>query len=274
MSLTEQEIRAGVESLTQPIAVRDGQPVAWIRARSNAEPAIQSLAADLKRALPVTKVLGARADIDGALSPAYRKAFVREVGTCLKAAIDRQINAARVRSQEPDFALNVERQAHDAFAAERLRVFVGREITRSVFTRHTEGSARHPLVLYGVSGSGKSALIAKAAAEASVGSFRVVKRFVRANAASSNQRLLLFSRIEDSPQPVLLRCRRNGQTTPTVSLMRLGMRLAPSPSLWQGRACAPAAEQLRKPWTPSGLTSSFITKNAAFLGNWTRCDCK
>lgn len=92
---------------------------------------------------------------------------------------------------------------HADFGAERARHFVGRESLLRGIGTYLHGSARHPLVLYGESGTGKTALVAQAERLCRQGTIEgrkavatgvrpvVVSRFVGATPASSDVRALL-----------------------------------------------------------------------------------
>lgn len=190
-SLTEQEIRKGLEQLSEGDHLAAANSIAWVRTTETAEPPVRSLADAVQRALPEGNALhaGLQAGSDG-----YADHFVEQITAKLAAALDAQIAAYTAREQAPDFKLQTERVTHAAFAAERLRVFVGRESNLSAIAAHIASDVRHPLVLTGVSGAGKTALMAKAAADTRE---KVVQRFVGASASSTNQRNLLISVIED-----------------------------------------------------------------------------
>jgi len=84
--------------------------------------------------------------------------------------------------------------AHSAFGQDRARHFVGREDSLARIRTYRQGDDRHPLVLHGVSGVGKSALMAKAVGQRSeVGgqSPEVVVRYIGATPPSSDLRALL-----------------------------------------------------------------------------------
>ncbi len=199
VSLTEQEILTGFESSTTDASDSAAQTIAWIRTTSSGEQRVQALAASVRRALPDGSVL-TTAEVPGhvGFGQDYRVAFVSALTRRLKAAVDRHIEMVEALTRGPDSALSTERATHQDFAAERLRVFVGRVNSRAAITAYIRGEARHPLILTGISGSGKSALMARAAADAeAVTSTKVVKRFVGASAASADQRALLVSIAED-----------------------------------------------------------------------------
>ncbi len=58
-------------------------------------------------------------------------------------------------------ALELEQEAHIDFAGQRVNGFVGRQGLLAKIADYVTGNERHPLVVWGVSGSGKSALMAK-----------------------------------------------------------------------------------------------------------------
>ena len=190
-SLTEQEIRNGLEQLKESDGAASANSIAWVRTRETAELPVQALAELVKRALPEGHVLHAPGHAESAR---YGEHFVEQMTARLIEAIDGQIADFKARAQVPDFALQTERAVHANFAVERLHVFFGRESNLAAIAAHISGDARHPLVLTGFSGSGKTALMARAAANAKG---PVVQRFVGASASSVNQRNLLISVIED-----------------------------------------------------------------------------
>lgn len=191
LSLTEQEIRKGLEQLAEGDGVAAANSIAWVRTTATAEPLVQALAEVVKHALPEGHVLHAPGHAESA---GYADHFVEQITARLTAAIDAQIAEFKARAKAPGFGLQTDRTNHAVFAAERLRVFLGRESNLAAIAAHIGGEARHPLVLTGTSGSGKTALMAKAAAETEG---KVVQRFVGASASSADQRNLLISVIED-----------------------------------------------------------------------------
>jgi len=83
--------------------------------------------------------------------------------------------------------------AHQDFGAERCRHFVGRQKILSDIATYIRGKQSYPLVVYGVSGSGKSALMAKAtldAAEMHKQAY-IIQRFIGATPESTDIRSLL-----------------------------------------------------------------------------------
>src|ERR1041384_8298540 len=99
---------------------------------------------------------------------------------------------ARLEQVEP---LEKEIADHRAFAEDRARAFVGRGSILDDISNYLAGSDRHPLALWGESGSGKSALMAKAIANcmSRFVNSEIVYRFIGATPSSSDARSLLES---------------------------------------------------------------------------------
>jgi hypothetical protein len=110
---------------------------------------------------------------NGAVNKAYIKRFCDEFLIHQKALIDAEL-AIRERTDERQ----LREQAHQHFGAERARVFAGRNALLERISRYTstalsgqgarsvnEGSPAAPLILRGGGGSGKSAVLARAAQE-------------------------------------------------------------------------------------------------------------
>jgi hypothetical protein len=53
-------------------------------------------------------------------------------------------------------------ETHDRFAEDRSRIFIGRDAVLKTIADYIRGPERRPLVFHGQSGSGKSAVMAKA----------------------------------------------------------------------------------------------------------------
>jgi hypothetical protein len=88
-------------------------------------------------------------------------------------------------------ALEIEDAAHRRFADERAAVFVGRQQPRAAIASYLANPSGHLLVVHGKSGSGKSALMARAALDAAPSDRHQVLRFVGATAGSSEGRALI-----------------------------------------------------------------------------------
>src|SRR5258706_5259308 len=96
-------------------------------------------------------------------------------------------------------ALAQERKAQHVFARDRRRCFKGREEILKSILDHLRGVDNRPLVVQGVSGCGKSAILAQASTLASTNRRTAVsiRRFVGVTPASSNGTSLLQSICEE-----------------------------------------------------------------------------
>jgi hypothetical protein len=105
-----------------------------------------------------------------------------------------------------------EADAHQTFGQERARVFIGRRDLLRRIQQYLDGEDRHLLVVHGVSGSGKSALLAKAVAdhESRVTNHEVIVRYIGATPASSDIRSLL----EGLSKEITLRYGGDASTVP------------------------------------------------------------
>lgn len=101
-----------------------------------------------------------------------------------------EVEIARAGQEE---ALEREVAAHAGFAAERARLFIGRAYHLQSIAAHLSADARRPLVAWGASGTGKSALLARAAQQARAASpnARLIQRFIGSTPESSSGRALL-----------------------------------------------------------------------------------
>jgi WD40 repeat protein len=104
----------------------------------------------------------------------------------------RQVIEAEVKRFEDRPALDLEVEAHDRFAADRCRIFTGRQAVLDTIADYLRGPERRPLVLHGESGSGKSAVMAKASQQYK-GPGRVIRRFIGASPESASGHALLTS---------------------------------------------------------------------------------
>ncbi len=89
--------------------------------------------------------------------------------------------------------LEREISAHEVFGKERARVFIGRAELLNAIDNFISGSDSQPLAIWGASGSGKSALMAKAVEQAQKSGQDVLYRFIGATPESSNGRAMLES---------------------------------------------------------------------------------
>ena len=95
----------------------------------------------------------------------------------------------------PDEALDGEGLAHQKFAEERLRFFVGRSEILAKMDQYLKSSQRRTLAIVGAGGTGKSALMARAIQQTqqSRPQAQIVYRFIGATPGSSDGRSLLDS---------------------------------------------------------------------------------
>jgi WD40 repeat protein len=99
---------------------------------------------------------------------------------------------ARLEQVDP---LQKEITDHGSFGEDRARSFIGRAAILKTILDYVAREDRHPLAVWGESGSGKSALMAKAisACGSRVADAAIVARFIGATPASSDARSLLES---------------------------------------------------------------------------------
>ena len=164
------------------------------------EPRLDALKSGIRRALPNDSIVMARAAFDkgGRLDPTYLAGFASAMQRKLEVAIDRHIGLVSAIELAPDIALQSERAEHRDFAAQKRKIFAGRENNLRTIATCIAGGDDHPLILHGGSGLGKSALMARAIGEAEeAGGAPVIYRFIGASAASSDFRSLLISLVED-----------------------------------------------------------------------------
>ena len=83
--------------------------------------------------------------------------------------------------------------SHHDFAEERARVFIGRQEILQRIDSYIRGPSSRPLLVYGPSGSGKSALMARALEHVSEShpQARIISRFIGATPSSTDIRSLL-----------------------------------------------------------------------------------
>ena len=123
----------------------------------------------------------------------------------------RAIIGAELAAFEEKPELDREIEAHEEFGCERREHFMGREDVLEKIGNHLAGRDNRPLVVYGVAGSGKTAVMAEAAerlANERGSGTTILTRFIGATPASSEIRSLLgglcrqMARIDNDPRPV------------------------------------------------------------------------
>ena len=160
----------------------DGRPDAQAQAQ------LGQLKAGLKQRLG-GNVVGYRARWTGeTITRDHIDALCRDAYVCLSGLILAQLEAAV--QVDP---LHREIADHERFGRERAHSFVGRADVLQTIAGYLAEDARHPLAIWGPSGSGKSALLARAADRAleSHQSSEVIVRYIGATPDSSDGRALL-----------------------------------------------------------------------------------
>jgi NACHT domain- and WD repeat-containing protein len=174
-SATHQEILAGLSNPADRKHV-----FAFVRNPSRPkEPELAGLIRKLKDDLPTRNVFGfGEGDLE---------TLCMHVSECLTEVIK-----AETAGFQSETALARERAAHDAFARERTGRFVGRAAVLGAVREYLEGNGGRVLVVHGPSGSGKSAIIARASEVR-----EAIRRFIGAAPEASNGLTLLRSLCEE-----------------------------------------------------------------------------
>lgn len=128
--------------------------------------------------------------IGDGISTGHLDALCDAVHDRLASVIERELE--RLEGGDP---LETEARAHRAFGEERARVFTGRADILDAIAAYLGAQGRHPLVIFGASGVGKSALLARTAhlATEALPDAEVVVRFIGATPGASDGRTLLES---------------------------------------------------------------------------------
>ncbi len=127
------------------------------------------------------------------------EALFRALGRVILAEVEHPHAAPEAEEKvvhiQPRPTLDAEGLAHHAFAEERLTYFVGRGIILEEINAYLNGGDSHILAVLGEGGTGKSALMAKAAERAQQANpnAQLVYRFIGATPGSSDGRSLLES---------------------------------------------------------------------------------
>jgi hypothetical protein len=151
---------------------------------------LESLKATLGSRLPRnTHEYEARSASDH-ISYDHISALCDDVFQSLSRVIEEEI--ARMTSVD---ALEKEVADHEAFARDRAKLFIGRASILETIGDYISASSTSPLAVFGESGSGKSALMARAIEHArpELPASEVVYRFIGATPASSDGRALIES---------------------------------------------------------------------------------
>ena len=141
----------------------------------------------------------------GAASTAHVDRLCQDMLSALTRVIDAEIARLGAYSH-----LDAERAAHGAFASEHTDGFTGRAGHLDAIDRYLDAGENHPLCVFAAGGLGKSALMARAAADAAgkhVGAV-IVTRFIGVTPALADPRALLQDLCAEigaaygSPEPV------------------------------------------------------------------------
>ena len=172
-----------------------GQPNAEARAQ------LDRLQADLRTLLP-SYVLTYSAEWTGSgPSSNHLQQLCADVYKRLLKVIDEELQR-RDRSDPVD----QESIAHQTFGQERARVFIGRNEQLQAIRHYLDVENCHPLVVHGISGSGKSALLAKATQD--LANRELICRYIGATPASSD----ILSLLEGLCNEITLRYGGKGST--------------------------------------------------------------
>lgn len=130
----------------------------------------------------------------GKIDENYIPQFTERLQSFLESSIRKQVDRISGISDEKKI-----RSEHQAFMAEKLRVFIGREKILGKIDTYITSESTTPFVIYGESGMGKSALMAKAVDNAEkVTGLKVVFRFVGISEDSGEIRSLLLSILKEA----------------------------------------------------------------------------
>jgi len=97
--------------------------------------------------------------------------------------------------------LELEQETHERFGAERGANFVGREQELAAIAKYLDDEDRKPLVVYGPSGTGKTALLSRAAKLAEGGNRKVITRYFGITTRCSTLRNLLVNLCRELREP-------------------------------------------------------------------------
>jgi len=115
----------------------------------------------------------------------------------------------------------------EKFLFEKLHGFMGRRNTLSRINKYAKELSNNPLIVFGASGTGKSALMAKAIEEVRTTYNQcVIYRFVGATASSSNLRSLLISIVEELKSMKIVESKEVYETDPDIFYQQISLILS------------------------------------------------
>ncbi len=178
-----------IESIPQDARAGDfldlgpqGRPDVQARAR------LERLQSDLRSRLPKNILSYSSTWSGSGPTTDHLQQLCKDVYNRIRMVIDEELQR-RDRSDPVD----QEVLAHQTFGQERARVFIGRRDQLQAIQNYLDSEGRHPLIVHGLSGSGKSALLARAVAdhESRGTAHEVIVRYIGATPVSSDIRALL-----------------------------------------------------------------------------------
>jgi WD40 repeat protein/ABC-type molybdenum transport system ATPase subunit/photorepair protein PhrA len=122
------------------------------------------------------------------VTPDHLKKLCDDVYNSLSKVILEEVK--RIKKDDP---LEKEIEDHDVLGKERAKFFVGRVDILNRIDEYIRSGSHHPLAIYGESGSGKTALMAKAVEQAQrkYQDFEIIFRYIGSTPSSSDGRSLL-----------------------------------------------------------------------------------
>ncbi|MBN1892972.1 tetratricopeptide repeat protein, partial [bacterium] len=198
-SATEQEIHAGafrVEDASEHVHTFFRQmpdcPAENATYRDSDTGPVERLFRNLKKFLPPENVHPFSAAWDKTKNQpgtAHLKALSDEVEKRLKKIIDNEIEKYKKTDED-----QIEQDAHEAFAKERTFGFAGREKDIGAICNYAGSNANTPFVVWGESGTGKSALLAMTAfqLQKTMSNANIIARFIGVTGKSSAGHTLLY----------------------------------------------------------------------------------
>lgn len=160
----------------------------------SAEEKLVALKNRIDSKLPSSNIFDYETEWEGkGVNKQHIKKLCDDVYSSLKKVIAGQINEF-----EEKYPLDIEIEAHKEFGKERCKFFKGREDNRAQIKNYLENPNSKPLIVYGESGSGKSALMAQVVQDLHPNFYKtpvdnVVVRFIGATPETSDIRSLLES---------------------------------------------------------------------------------
>ncbi|MEN6290995.1 MAG: AAA family ATPase, partial [Methanobacterium sp.] len=161
---------------------------------------LELLKEEIRKKLPEKNIITYQTSWNGnSVKNNHLDDLCRDVYLSLACTIMKQIE--EYEEKDP---LDLEIEAHKEFGKERCKFFIGREENRGKIKNYLETPNSKPMIVYGESGSGKSALMAKAIEDSSTDFYEInedgdlyndglVVRFIGATPESSDLHSLLES---------------------------------------------------------------------------------